>query len=193
VARGDGRWRTVGAIAVVWGMALATQWVAARLGYHPHLGAWIYRAPPWADRWLRWGSIGAAAIAGLVLLLAARRRWAALPLALAGLSMTALRGGPVYSPTRVFIWYAAYHRVGAYRPLFGVAWFVLGGTTLALVIAVERLALRTERKVSAGGARRSGVAAASPRRALGRRGGAELAPDPRSPSAARHASAATGR
>jgi hypothetical protein len=157
-ARGDGRWRTVGALALVWGMALATQWVAARLGYHPHLGAWIYRVPPVGDRWLRWGSIGAAGCAGLVLLVAARWRWAALPLALAGVSMTALRGGPVYSPTRVFIWYAAYHRVRAYRPLFGVAWFVLGGTTLALVIAAERLALRTHRPALAGGARRPDAA-----------------------------------
>lgn len=124
-------------VALVWASSLATQYVAARLGYHRNLGPWMFRAPEGAGGWLGFGELGSAAVA-LVLLLTSRR-WAAVPAAAAAVSVWAARLGPIYAPTRLFVWYNAYHGLTAYSHVFQVAWAVFITSAVALGIAALRL------------------------------------------------------
>jgi hypothetical protein len=132
------------AIGAMWGAGLATEYVAGRLAYHPHLGAWFYHAAA-ADRpRLAWTVIICIVVA--VAVLPARRwRWGAVPLSLAALTATIARQAPLYSPERVFVWYAAYHGLRAYRQLFVGAWLIAGIVTLAVTVAALRLATTDDR------------------------------------------------
>jgi hypothetical protein len=129
----------VGATAgVVWGAALATQYVAARLAYHPHLGPWVYRASVATRDRLRLVAI-ACCLAGVLALATRRWRWGAIPLGLASITATIVRRAPLYSPERVFVWYAAYHALPAYRQLFAGAWLICGTVALLVTLVVLRL------------------------------------------------------
>ena len=131
------------ALGGLWGAAVATQYIAARLAYHPHLGPWLYRVSASAR-----GSLGswrvACALAVIGALLSRRWRWMAVPLGLAALSLTIARHAPLYSPARLFVWYAAYHRVAAYRALFAVAWSMCGVVAIAVTLAARAAAGRPE-------------------------------------------------
>jgi hypothetical protein len=128
----------------MWGAGLATQYVAERLAYHPHLGAWLYRASA-ADRPRLGGTVVICVVAAVAVLTTRRWRWGAVPLSLAALTARIARQAPLYSPERVFVWYAAYHGVRAYRQLFEGAWLIAGLVTLAVMVAAVRLATRDDR------------------------------------------------
>jgi hypothetical protein len=122
----------------IWAAALATQYVAARLAYHPHLGPWIYRASS-ADRSRLTAAIAACVVAAGIALTTHRWRWSAVPFSLAAITAMIARSAPLYSPERVFVWYTAYHHVAAYRQLFAVAWIIFGVATVAAALAAARL------------------------------------------------------
>jgi hypothetical protein len=123
----------------VWAAGLATQYVAARLAYHPHLGPWLYRASSSARARFGLAVVVCAIVAGIALC-TRRWRWAVVPLALTTVSAMILRDAPLYSPGRVFLWYKAYHTVAAYRHLFLVAWGIFAVATVAATVAAARLA-----------------------------------------------------
>lgn len=125
--------------AAVWAAALATQYVAARLAYHPHLGPWLYRASSGARGLLKVAAMVFGAVA-VIALMRRRWRWGVIPLVLAAVTAVVARAAPLYSPERVFVWYAAYHGMRAYRPLFLVAWTIFAVVTVAASLAVTRLA-----------------------------------------------------
>jgi hypothetical protein len=126
-------------VGALWAAALATQYVAARLAYHPHLGPWIYRASTGARH--RFSLIiPVCLVVGGLVLLTRRWRWSVVPLLLSAETAHIARDAPVYSPVRVFVWYRAYHSVPAYRQLFLVAWAIFATAAVAATIAVARLA-----------------------------------------------------
>jgi hypothetical protein len=137
-----------GAVAgAVWAAAFATQYVAARLAYHPHLGPWLYRASSSARA--RFSiAIPVCLVAAGIALVTRRWRWAAIPLVLSTATAMILRDAPLYSPDRVFVWYKAYHTVSAYRPLFLVAWAIFAIATVAATIAAAQLAATRAEPVS---------------------------------------------
>jgi hypothetical protein len=121
-----------------WAASLATQYVAARLAYHPHLGPWLYHASAAARE--RFSLVmHALLVAAAVALLTARWRRAVLPFAIGALTAVVARDAPLYSPDRLFVWYAAYHGVAAYRRVFLVAWGVFAIATVAATVAGSRL------------------------------------------------------
>lgn len=126
------------AVGAVWASALATQYVAGRLAYHPHLGPWLYRAPE-TDRHRLQLAVATCATAAAMALACRSRRWAAVPLALAAVSAAIVRNAPIYSPARIFVWYGAYRTIRPYRELFVTAWVVFGITLLAVALAAARL------------------------------------------------------
>lgn len=132
-------WWLVALLDVTWAAGLTTQFVGARLGYHQHLGTWLFRAPPGAARPLE-DAVVACVTAALGLLLTVRRRWVGVLTAFLGLSAMAIWDGPIYAPTRVFVWYAAYREMPTYTALFRTAWVILAGTSLTLIVASWRLA-----------------------------------------------------
>jgi hypothetical protein len=123
---------------LTWATALSTQFVGARLGYHRHLGAWLFRAPAAAHMWFGLGSV-ACVTAALAMLLTVRWRWVALLFAFLSVSALVIRNGPIYAPTRVFLWYAAYRGIAVYAPIFHAAWLILAGASFMLVVATWRL------------------------------------------------------
>jgi hypothetical protein len=128
----------------VWSAALATQYVAARLAYHPHLGPWVYRASS-ADRSRLKAAIVFCIVAGGIALMTRRWRWGVVPFSFAAITGTIARSAPLYSPDRIFVWYTAYHRVQAYRDLFIGAWIIFGVAAVAASFAARRLCAREPR------------------------------------------------
>ncbi len=123
----------------VWASGFATQYVAARLAYHPHLGPWLYRASSSARE--RFGiAIPLCLVSAGLALLTRRWRWAVIPLVLAAVTAAIARTAPLYAPDRIFVWYRAYHTVSAYRPLFVAAWAIFVIATVAATVAAARLA-----------------------------------------------------
>jgi membrane protein implicated in regulation of membrane protease activity len=125
-------------IDLTWAAALSTQFVAARLGYHHHLGGALFRAPIAAAAWLE----GVAVICGVIAVVCLwtwRWRPALLPLLVVAVSTLAVRNGPVYSPTRVFVWYAAYRRIPEYGHIFAAAWVILAASSIVLIMSSWRL------------------------------------------------------
>jgi hypothetical protein len=186
-SHGTATWLPLYAVSIMWAAAFATQFVAARFDYHRHLGTWLFRTSPSANAWLGAG-IAAFATAAVGMLLSVRWRWAAIPIAFLVVSATAMRNGPVYAPSRVFVWYAAYRTTQAYAPVFHMAWAILAGASLLLSLASWRLVRATEKtdtsRDSKAGAqtgrdpragRRPGALGRTPGRALGhaRRGRGE--------------------
>jgi hypothetical protein len=124
--------------SLTWAAALATQFVAARLGRHRYLGSWLFRTLPGANVWLGAGVVVCTAMA-VGMLLSVRSRWAAVPVVFLAVSAVAMRNGPVYAPIRVFVWYSAYGNTRAFARLFQAAWVILVGASLLLVVASGRL------------------------------------------------------
>jgi hypothetical protein len=143
VARGAGGWTMfiVVLLDITWAASLSTQFVAARLGYHRHLGDALFRASAATRVWLE-AAVVLCIVAGVLCLLG-RRWWAGLiPLLLLAVTAFVIRDGPVYAPTRVFVWHAAYRRIPGYEHLFTMAWAVLAAAAIALWTTSWRL-LRT--------------------------------------------------
>jgi type IV secretion system protein VirD4 len=105
----------IGAAGVLGGLTAATQYVADRLAYHPHLGPALYpRAalPP--------AVCLATAVAGLALAVLLARTPSGRPacpaaVTLALLALAASRG-PIYAPTRAVQWAMAFRRATEHRP-----------------------------------------------------------------------------
>jgi len=72
----------------------------------------------------------------------ARWRWLGVASAFLALSAIAVRDGPIYAPTRVFVWFAAYRAMPTYASLFRAAWVILAGASITLIMASWRLANR---------------------------------------------------
>jgi len=113
-------------LGIVWAAAVATQYVAARFGYHPHLGSPILRLSPRTMHVLRWAAAGLAACAGLALW-AHGIRWLTLALAVAAASAYVAALGPLYPPYCLFVWYSAYHHITAFTSIFRAGWAVFAG------------------------------------------------------------------
>ncbi|GEM_PF-6811778 len=132
------------ALSTTWGLGLATQYVAIRLAFHPHLGPPAYRVAPAVVHLLP--AVAACGIAGaLALSLLPDRRWTAAPMLAAAASALALRHGALYSPIRVVAWYAAYRGVPAYSSLFAIAWVITGTVAAGTAPTFIRLAARMSR------------------------------------------------
>jgi hypothetical protein len=143
VARGAGGWTTfiVVLLDITLAASLSTQFVAARLGYHRHLGDALFRASVRTRVWLE-AAMALCMVAAVVCLLGRRWRAGVIPLLLLAVTAFVIRDGPVYAPTRVFVWYAAYRRIPGYEHLFTMAWAILAGVSIALWITTWRM-LRT--------------------------------------------------
>jgi len=122
----------------LWAALLATQYVAAQLAYHPHLGPWLYRASD-AARGRFSIAMEVSLIAAAGALLTRRWRWGVIPLSLVAATAVIARDAPLYAPDRIFVWYSAYHGVHAYRQLFLVAWSIFAVATVAGTVAAARL------------------------------------------------------
>ena len=128
----------VAALALIWGSALATQYIAARLGYQPRLGAWAYRAPASSRQILRI-ALALVATAAVLAPLRPTTRWYSVPLGLVAASAYAVIKGPIYAPTRVYIWYATYGTGSAYRAPFLTAWLVIAASVILVTVAAHRV------------------------------------------------------
>jgi uncharacterized membrane protein len=128
----------VAAVALIWGSALATQYIAAHFGYQPRLGAWVYRAPASARQMLRW-ALALVATAAVLAPLRATTRWYAAPLVLGAGSLYAVIAGPIYAPTRVYSWYATYGELSTYHAVFLTAWLVIAASVILVTVAAHRV------------------------------------------------------
>jgi hypothetical protein len=136
--------RAAALVGVVWSAGLATQYVAARLRYHPHLGPWVYRASA-AGRSRLTLVVPLCLLAGAMALMTQRWRWGLVPFSFAAITGTIARNAPLYSPERLFVWYTAYHRVQAYHTLFVGAWLIFGVATVLATLAATHLCAREPR------------------------------------------------
>lgn len=131
-------------VGMVWSAALATQYVAARLAYHTHLGPWVYRASA-ASRSRLKAAVLLCVLAGAMASMTRRWRWGLVPFSFAAITGMIARSAPLYSPERLFVWYTAYHGVQAYHTLFAGAWIIFGVATLLATLAATRLCTREPR------------------------------------------------
>jgi hypothetical protein len=123
---------------ITWAASLSTQFVAARLGYHRHLGDPVFRASSATKIWLEATAVLCIMVAVLCLL-GLRWRAAAVPLLLLAVTAFAVGNGPVYAPTRVFVWHAAYQRIPDYEHVFATAWAILATVSVSLFLTSWRL------------------------------------------------------
>lgn len=124
-------------LLLIFGVVLAfsagTQYVAWHLGCHANLGAPVFAAELRTMLLFRAAAVTCAGAAFSILFIPRLRR---LPPALFGLALCfALFGsGPVYAPYLIAVWQSAYADVASYRPIFQIAWSVVGIVALANVI-----------------------------------------------------------
>ncbi len=131
-------------LGIGWAAAVATQYVAARFAYHPHLGPALVHLNPRLMHGLRWAAAALAACAGLVLSVWGLR-WLTPPFAIAAASACAAGSGPIYAPHRVFVWYAAYHHIAAFAPIFRAGWLVFAAAAAIVsggILAARRAGAR---------------------------------------------------
>src|SRR2546422_2668302 len=123
------------ALAVAFGLAAGTQYVAWRFHYHANLGTPLVVVPAHTARWLRATGVLAAGTA-LVGVLVPWLRPLSVPLAIVA-AFGALGGaGPIYAPYRIFVWYAANAGVPGTGPVFRVAWILVITVGVAAALAV---------------------------------------------------------
>jgi len=149
-ARGARGWAAliIVLLDITWAAGLSTQFVASRLGYHRHLGDFLFRVSLATKVWLEAAAV-LCIVAAVLCLLSWRWRPAAVPLSLLSVTAIAVRHGPVYQPARVFVWHAAYQRIPDYEHLFATAWAILAAASVALVLSSWRL-LRSGTVVASG-------------------------------------------
>ena len=170
---------------ITWAAGLSTQFVASRLGYHPHLGDPLFRASLATKVWLEGGAV-LCIIAAVLCLLSWRCRVAAVPLSILAVTAIAVRSGPVYPPAQVFVWHAAYQRIPDYENLFTIAWGILAATSVALFLSSWRL-LRSGTGVASGtdSAVARELSPASASNGMSKRGAPSFVPAPRLRTAGR--------
>ena len=132
-------------VNVVLALAVTSQWVAARFGYDPRLGAGLYSAPPRIRLVWRWTALGAAAITALAIAAflarrwiskGGRRRWPSAPFmvtvaALAASAALAAREAaraPIYglAIVRWWRWWYVAERSGRPSPALAALWIQAG-------------------------------------------------------------------
>ena len=128
----------VAVLALWWGAALATQYVAAQLGSRHRLGAWLYRVPV-ASRFSLGVAMAVAAVAAMIALISRGWRWACIPLSLVMASLYAALGDAIYPPAQVWRWYVAFGALPADRPAFRMAWAIVAGTAVLVTVAEPRV------------------------------------------------------
>ncbi|HXB23572.1 MAG TPA: type IV secretory system conjugative DNA transfer family protein [Gemmatimonadaceae bacterium] len=134
---------------LVYGCAIATQYVAWRLAYHPNLGpAALIVGAELARCWHAVGVVLFAA-AGVAFGWPASRRAAPL-LAVAGATACALAAAPLYAPQRLAVWLFAYRHEVALQGILRQGVEFGGAAILAGVIATLSLMSRGRRWVSSG-------------------------------------------
>ncbi len=135
----------VAALALYWGGALATQYVAAQLGPRHRLGAWLYRVPA-TSRFSVGVVMAVTATAGVIALISRGWRWACLPLALVTASLYAALSDAIYPPTELWRWYVAFGSLPADRSAFRLALGIVAATVVLVTAAeprVRRAVVRT--------------------------------------------------
>ena len=149
-AWGMGDWAALVAVLldITWAASLSTQFVAARLGYHRHLGDPLFRASSATKVWLEATAV-LCIVAAVLSLLGWRWRAAVVPLLLLAVTAIAAGNGPVYAPARVFVWHAAYQRIPDYEHLFTTAWAILAAVSVTLFLTSWRF-LRSRPGVASG-------------------------------------------
>src|SRR2546426_4691521 len=123
------------ALAVVFGLAAGTQYVAWHLHYDPSLGAPLVVVPAHTARWLRATGVLAAGTA-LVGVLLPWLRPLSVPLAIVAACAALGGAGPIYTPYRIFVWYAANAGLPGAAPVFRVAWILVVTVGVAAALAV---------------------------------------------------------
>jgi hypothetical protein len=128
---------------IVAGGGAATEYVAVRLQFHPHLGHAIR-----VSESVRGHCAAVAATCGaaaLTMCLLRRLRSAAVAPILGAALATAAWMGPLHPPWRIVTWYVAYAaRVPSYAPLFRTAFLIGIAVTVIVGVALTRLCERDE-------------------------------------------------
>ena len=132
------------ALALVFGLAAGTQYVAWRFAFHPTLGAPLLVVSAHTTRWLRATALLAAGT-GLGATLVPRVRFLAIPSVVVAASAALGAAGPIYAPYQIFVWYAANAGVATAAPVFRVAWVVVVTAAVAASLAVMTLWRRRRR------------------------------------------------
>jgi len=134
---------------LMYGCAIATQYVAWRLAYHPNLGpAALFVGAELARRWHAVGVVLFAA-AGMAFGWPASRRAAPL-LVVAGATACALAAAPLYAPQRLAVWLFAYRHEVALQGILRRGVELGGAASLVGVIATLSLMSRSRGWVSSG-------------------------------------------
>ena len=122
-------------LALAFGLAAGTQYVAWRFHYDSNLGAPLVVVPAHFARWLVATGVVAAgtALVGVVLPLL---RQLSVPLLFMAAGAVLASAGPIYAPHRLFVWYAQYGTVPAAATVFRTAWIVVVTASIATVLAV---------------------------------------------------------
>jgi hypothetical protein len=128
----------VAALALWWGAALATQYVAAQLGSRHRLGVWLYRVPATSHFSIR-VAMGATAAVAVVALISRSWRWAAVPLTLLTASLYAALVDAIYAPAAVWRWYMAFGALPADRSAFRLALAIVAATVVLMTVAEPRV------------------------------------------------------
>jgi hypothetical protein len=137
----------VSALSLVWGAALATQYVAAVIGHHRHLGGWLFSASA-ASRPTFVLAMIVGDIAVLLALASYDWQWACIPLALVTASVQAVVAGPIYSPAALLRWYTVHNTVATDRAVFRFAWLIIAAVVVLLTTAEHRLRRTVKHKVA---------------------------------------------
>jgi len=128
----------VAVLALWWGAALATQYVAAQLGSRHRLGAGLFRVPA-VLRVSVGVSLAVTAVAAMIALVSRGWRWACIPLTLVTASLFAALGDAIYPPSEVWRWYVAFGALPADRSAFRMAWAIVAGTVVLVTVAEPRV------------------------------------------------------
>lgn len=122
-------------LGLILAFAVATQYVAWRLAFHPALGPPVLVLRPTARRLLFAGAILCAG-GGLAAALLRRSRRFAGALWVVGLAALVSSAGPLYSPHQILVWYAAHAKDPRLAALFQSGWLVLAGSALGVLVAI---------------------------------------------------------
>ena len=133
-------------LALVFGLAAGTQYVAWRFHYHPNLGTPLFVVPAHSARWLWATGVVAAGTALVGVVLPLLRHLSVRLLFVAACTVLA-SAGPIYAPHRLFVWYAQYGTVPGAATVFRTAWMVVVTASIGAVLAVV-MAWRHRRRSS---------------------------------------------
>jgi type IV secretion system protein VirD4 len=136
-------------VDLAYACAVATQYVAWRIAYHPHLGPFAVVIGPTLAQGSHALGVGLCAVTGLAFGWPESRRAVPFLIVIAATAL-AVMAAPFYAPHRIFVWLFAYRHA---PPLDGVlrdGVEVGGAATIAAVIATLALVSRGRGWVSSG-------------------------------------------